>query len=361
MRFHQVGLVTALLLGTSTASRGDVVAVAGQPAVVGARVLGLENGQLSYRLPDGREVSRAIREVEYLQVVGWQLFNKAEKELRDRRFRDAVVTYERVLVDIRDGRGIPATKLDRELLVRCRLLRAWDAERQFGRAVEMYLQILESSAGGAAWAAPLRPAHVPSAASSELEKAALLVAGAIEKHKGDAIGASLAAWRESWPTAPPVSNGQPAIAAVSAPTCSGIQEVRSQLRAGRYAAALKELDRLRPTLDPRCQPEWFYCRGQALLATMTSPSDAAACGRAGLTFMRVVIHFPEHALAPECLYLAGELCRRSGEGEQAATLWSELLRIYPNTVPWAEQAKRELYGHAGTATAPARSTVNGSP
>jgi len=43
----------------------------------------------------------------------------------------------------------------------------------------------------------------------------------------------------------------------------------------------------------------------------------------------VVIHFPGHRRAPECLYRAGLICKQAGRDDLARRLWSELRRSYP--------------------------------
>jgi len=91
--------------------------------------------------------------------------------------------------------------------------------------------------------------------------------------------------------------------------------------------------------------------GQAASGTATASGTKAAkqatLNRAGLAYMRVVVHFPGHQLASECLYRAGELCRQEGRPQQAKALWTELVAHYPKAkgpdgTVWADKAREEL-------------------
>jgi len=89
----------------------------------------------------------------------------------------------------------------------------------------------------------------------------------------------------------------------------------------------------------------FFWQGKALLGRAGDKKTTEADidrKRAGLAFMRVVIHFPGHALAPQCLYEAGMICRQSGNSEQAAGLWAELVRSYPAATEWVGRARQEM-------------------
>jgi TolA-binding protein len=89
------------------------------------------------------------------------------------------------------------------------------------------------------------------------------------------------------------------------------------------------------------------------------PEQAAANQlRAGLAYMRVVIHFPEHGYAPECLYRAGEICAKTGDVQQAAVLWSGLLDRYPMDAVWTNQARRSLEQMGRDPAAVARGAAN---
>jgi len=104
----------------------------------------------------------------------------------------------------------------------------------------------------------------------------------------------------------------------------------------------------------------FYWQGRAWSGKSEAAADDPATAardrrRAGLAFMRVVIHFPRDPLAPESLFRAAELCRRDGLEPQARRLWSELTVLGAET-PWAEQARKELQktgSPAAAANAPA--------
>ncbi len=364
-------LAMALLAAPAVA---DVVAAAGKPPAVGVAITGLRDGELFYRLPAGREISRPIEQIEYLQVTGWPSFNIAEKQQRERQLRQAALEYEKLLSESVEARpaaksgtgqtGAQATaegplELNRQLLVQCRLLRVYDADYRFDRAVQMYIDIISSS-GGQIFLDRLRPVHVPAPDSQFIISARASVDAAVQRHRGDTVGAALTKWRESWSPVR-MSESQPAAAparlaprASSRPSGdergsdSALAPIRTAVEAGRFGSALQQIEKRRQeAAEPAdsLRAELFYWQGRALLLKASSEKgeDAAAdLNRAGLAFMRVSLQFPGSTYAAESLYRAGELCERSDQREQASALWLELVSAYPNVSPWADKARDAL-------------------
>ena len=228
------------------AVRADVVVTAGQGSAPNVRIIGLRNGQLFFRLPEGREVSRPINAITYLQVTDWVLFNLAEKQRRGGHLRQATNSYEKVLDgllgtagerdtplvaggsggDERTGPGQSALSADeRALLVQCRLLRAYDELGRFDRAVGLYLAVIERMP---TVVKTMRPAKLPGPNSTFLTSALAEVNAAIERHEGDAIAVSLRNWRGSWPGQSSKNEDGDAQAAESAEPKSA-QRVRARL------------------------------------------------------------------------------------------------------------------------------------
>ncbi|MGQ9649590.1 MAG: tetratricopeptide repeat protein [Phycisphaerae bacterium] len=336
------GALAAFLVVAAT--RADVIGVAGRPPTIDVRITAFRGGQIEYRISSGREAAVPVEEIDYLQITNWPLFNLAEKQHSDGHVRQAVANYERLLRQIQ----APAQgELDRRQLVRCRLLKALDKQGQFDRTVEVYVEILDQEPD---LVERLRPSNLPVAGSTFLQAAAASLDAFIRRHGDEEVARFLRRWRQTWPTTTtrPVSgNGATAsqpTGTVSAEVIRQLGEAQQLISRGQFDEALKRIDAIRRTSDAAIA-ELFFWQGKALLGRAGVKDTAEAeidRKRAGLAFMRVVIHFPGHALAPQSLYEAGAICRQSGKSEQAAMLWSELVRSYPAADEWVGRASQEL-------------------
>ncbi len=317
----------------------DVIAVEGRPMAVGVTVLELKEGNLFYRLPSGREVNRPIEQLKYMQMTGWDEFNAAEKLRQSGKWRGAAAAYEQILASAPGMAG----RLDRGLLVRCRLIGAYDEEGMFDKAVSAYLEVVDRMP---AVAMALRPKRIPAAASTFLATAAAAIDAFLATRRGTPVGVAVAEWRFNWPDA--AGRAKPE----SSPASAAVMKVKSELTeaegliaAGRFDDALNLLERFQNPQAGAGRPEVYYWQGRAWLgrSERRGSADAEHDGRrAGLAFMRVAIHYPVHPLAAESLFRAGELCRRAGRSELAANLWLELIQQYPADCVWCERARREM-------------------
>ena len=374
------GLLAALF---GAVGRADIVATRHQRPAVDVRVTGLDQGRLHYRLPTGRTVTRPISEIEYLQVTGWPLFNLAEKQQRDGHLRQAVNAYEKLLAElphtppqqappsrdrppVRPGDDPRKPGLDpqtRRLLVQCRLLRVYDGQGRFDRAVTLYLDVIEQMP---ALLKNLQPTRLPAPGSTFLDSALAQVGAAIERHEGDAVAVSLARWRATWPgqraedtranshgpRAADVEGGnatasRPAESPAVRQVRAKLAQIRAMVEGGQFDAALEAIEPLQSPTAGDARADLYYWQGRALLARSAGQTSQAAQQdqrRAGLAFMRVVIHFPRHAPAPESLGRAAEICQQFGQTDLAVGLWSELLRTYPTAGPWVERARQRSSG-----------------
>lgn len=352
-------------------ARADVVAARGKPALVSTQVLRLQQGRLVCRADGGGEVSFPVEQVDYMQITGWDMLDLAEKQRRAGDWRRAAVSYEKALADLQleqagDAQGGPPARgadvLDRKLLIQCRLIPAWDAQGRFERAVELYLEAIEVMP---ALTDVLRPTSFPETGSAVLEMAGRQVDAAIRRHGDDAVARSLQNWRTAWPQRPVTTvpeslpdDGQTVVSPIPQWT-EAIKAIAGLVGSGRHAEALEQVNAWRPRVHGRLLADVYYWQGRAFEAsvpnaaaggpggTATQPARSAATARAGLAYMRLPIHFPQHPLAAECLYRAGELCRRGGEAEQAGRLWAELINAYPQAKSpdgkiWADKAREEL-------------------
>ena len=342
----------------------DVVASGGQPPNVGVRILSLKNGLLTFRLSSGREVSRPIDQIEYLQIADWPLFNVAEKQMRDGHDRQASLSFEKAAEQLvaAAGHAPDPPALDRLALLRCRLVRAYDRQGRFDEAVAVYLALLEGP-DAAGFLESARPRRMPAAGSTFLAAATAHVEAAIRRHGDDPIARSLRAWRETWPGLQPASApaSLPAVPMIeSVSEAEVLQTTERDIRAGRFDQALTDLDRLLKALPVSRQAEALYWRGRALAERGVRPSHdgrrsenpQADLRRAALAFLRVVIQYPGHARVPECLYRAGEACRAAGNPGEARALWLELTRDHPGGGEWTARSNEGLAGLPLPATAP---------
>lgn len=336
----------------------DIVSASNRPMAVDVRIIQLKDGQLTYRLSGGKEISRPIEQIAYLQITGWEDFNRAEKHFRNGNYRQATPLYTQLLTTMSDAEP-DADALDRTLLVHCRLLRSCDAQGEFDCAVQSYLHVVEKMPTAVA---TLQPTRIPAAGSTFLAAAGSKVDEFLSRHPADEPGMAIMRWRSTWPTnastdtpanqKPEQESGQklvvpedPDISAAGTATELAnldrrISDIRKLVESSNADAALKAIEQLhREPLEAiaRVRAELFYLQGRALSAQATSSPDESASTireRAALAFMRVVVHFPEHATAAECLFQVARLEQQAGRAEQAERLRAELVSKYPKSA-WA--------------------------
>ena len=359
-------LLAGLPLGLLVAPVGaDVIAVNGRPALVSTQVLRFADGKLVCRGNDGAETAVAIQQADYLQISGWQMFNLAEQQRRAEEWHRAAGSYEKALAELQlEPSAKSATdRLDRVLLVKARLVQACDAQGRFERGLEVYLDMVERMP---AIAETLRPKWLPQTGVAWLEQADKRIDVVIGRHDADALGRSLREWKRSWPR--PAASA-PALPAEGLPGSETDPRMREQIgevaglvQSGKAAEALARIGVAQGQARGGARAELYYWQGRTLQTMApTSPAsqpadrqtagptqgDDATLARAGLAYMRVVVHFSGHQLAPECLYRAGQLCWLAGRQQQAGQLWTELAKVYPNArgpdgTVWANKAREEL-------------------
>jgi len=338
----QVTVLLTLLLPALT--HADVVEPHNRPPATAVRIVELKDGQLHYHRTPDRVITRPIDEIAFLEIAEWPLFNQAEQHRRQNRWRQAEESYEQALADLPTDNAEPG-QLDRRLLVQCRLVGVHDAQGQFDRAVQTYLQVIERMP---AVVDSLRPVNMPAAGSTFLPAARSAVDAAIRRYEHSLVGASLTQWRATWPSQTPTASGDalptPHIPTNHAAETDAIREVTERVTAGQFDSAAERAAEALRSAGRTHLPELYYWLGRAhqgKMAGLTGSDGLREARRAGLAFMRVVIHFPRHDLAAECLYHAGTLCREAGQADQARGLWEELLREYPRAT-WAGQAREAI-------------------
>lgn len=352
----------AVLVTSSAAWAGaDAILVQGRPLATGVRIVAIEGVELRYRLASEREIRRAIGEIEYVQIDGWDTFNRAERDRRDGSLRQAVFAYERALQELdardteADAEASSLSRADRLLLVRCRLLTAQDALGRFDEAVEHYLAIVSQLPEAHE---KLRPGNLPTARSTFLATARASVTTALDRIEDPGTRASLEGWLATWPDRPPRAeppgprSADEASAAPAddeaearlAPIRAALENIHVLVESGRFAEALERIAPLHGPSAGALRAELHYWEGRArfgLSAEQGGEAPEAALSRAGLAFMRVVIHFPEHPRAAESLYRAAAVCRAEERADLAERLEAELAARYPVTSPWVQRVRRQ--------------------
>ncbi len=387
---YRMRAVLAIVVGlavTRQAAWSDVLALAGRPITVGLTITALEDGRLHYTLPDGSAVSQPIEQIRYIQITGWDRFNEAERAGHDNRFLAAAEAYESALAELaftrHSDQGRLQGTLDRKLLVQCRLVQVYDAMGRFDEAVAVYLDVIERLEAALD---TLRPIRMPAEGSTFLPSAVRSVREAIDRHAGTPVAQSLADWLVSWPTHPDISDERPPAAATARDdrrredrpreddavvpgelVQARLTRAADRVREGQWEDALTKLASLQDSSAGALRPEVFYWQGRCWAEKAAAMEAAGGAGesveaaararrRAGLAFMRVIIHYPYHPRAAESLWRAGELCISDGRADLAAGLWSELIRAYPSAEPWRQKAAEQLEA-LGTTDLAARSAA----
>jgi tetratricopeptide (TPR) repeat protein len=317
---------------------GDVIAVQGKPVTVGVKIVDFDKGQVRVKLPSGRLVQRNIADVQYLRITGWETFNEAEKLHRDGKLQSAADHYEKLL-DPRDAVGV--IRYDRQQLVRCRLLQVYNVLGRFDRAVELYVAIVQEMPE---CLETLRPRKLPAADSSFLESAVRHIDSTIARHPSDKIGKSLTEWRNTWPGIEPLKAVSPTASKQDPkpnPVRKEIAPIAQLVKEQQFNRSLERIETLLTPQAGHLRADLYYWQGRALMGKAKG-QDTKDMRRAGLALMRVVIHYPDHPLAAECLYTAGTLCHQTGRDEAARRLWSELINDYSKATQWVSRARQDL-------------------
>lgn len=367
-RFHLDWRVLGLcFLPAVGAARGDALQIEGRRPMDNIRITGVHAGVLAYRLPDGQETTQELAQVEWIAFNRWPLFNLAEKQRTAGEFRLAANTYEKVLDVLHQQSGAarpvqPAdwAREDLALLVRCRMIEAYDRSNRFDLAVQSYLDVVRRMPEVTR---SLRPGSIPPPQSSFLRAARAHVEQAVARSRDEDFRSQMREWLHAWPDPAASKTESGADAATGNDEASfhgrgrgpadnapgwafhqALENVAAHIAEENYLEALSRLDELRRQWRQR-PAVWYYWRGRALQGRASSlPGEdrRTTLILGGLAYLRVVIHFPEDERAPESLYRAGAICDELGIRERAATLWSDLRQRWPEASPWSRMAAEEL-------------------
>jgi tetratricopeptide (TPR) repeat protein len=320
-------------VGFSTSARADQVIVNGVNHT-NAKITGLDQGKLQFRLADGRTVSAWIDEVQLILVDRGGIFddfNQAEQFLHDGDAPKAIARYERTL------------RLSQEFwpdLIACRLLAAHDRAGQIDRAAQYFIRVVTGEFSGLAPAARLYPRTIPEKRDGRVARAVDMLAEESRKIGQDDRRVLLDDLRyeilgKTDPNAAKPLARNVAELAVPAPARTervygvvlrAMQEVFSGTPG---TLSLGTLDQAIRDCPESSLPGFLLIKGQLLLQSARTREEIM---HAAWAFLRVPIHMPNDELAPKALLEAARALYKLEKEEQARTLLVECYN-HPKATP----------------------------
>lgn len=325
--------LTALLAAQAMTSpvRGDQVIINGVNHT-NAKVTHLDQGKLLVRTEDGRNVSAWIDDVQLIVIDRsgvFEDFNQAEQFLNKGEILKAIARYERTL------------RLTQEYwadLIACRLLMAHDRAGQIDRTAQFFTRVVNGDYTGLAAAARLYPRNFPEKRDGRVARALDLLDDETRKTPEDrrALIEILRydILQRTDPTAGrPLARSIMELTVPVAARTTLVYEVQSRAmnEAARELAApvvLAAVDRAIEDCPEESLPGFLILKGQLLRKTAASREEKI---RAAWAFLRVPIHLPDHALAPQALLEAGMTLTEFDQAG-ARALFAECAR-HPKVTP----------------------------
>lgn len=348
MRRAELTMTVGLAMLTITAAYGDQVVTA-TDNFTAAQIVTFEQGQIKFRASDGKIHSLWPHEAKLLIVdrAGWfEDFNQAERFLQSGAYDRSIVRYQRVLRLCEDFWAD---------LVAARMLLACDRAKQLDDAVRYFILVLRGRHGGPAAAARLLPTAIPTRLDTRAGKALAHIDGALVSNPRAPEHALLVLLR--YEILRRVGDDRahrmaPKAAAVVIPSSARSSELfRIQLTAMTAALAgevpadaFAHLDRAIRDCPEALLADFLLLKGEASLKIASSREDLL---RAGWSFLRVAIHFPDTAQAPAGLYGAARALHRARLKDKALGLLDECLEHSQLTTEFrgmVESARRQWSG-----------------
>jgi len=342
------GRLTVAVLSLCAAApmlRADEIQFEGQPAFPSVQVVDVRGGDVVFTVR-GRELAKPIARLAMLKMDEVPQLERAEAAFAKQQYRQAATLFEQARR--RSNKTWVKTLVDR------RLLSTYDRAGRFDEAVEAYVGLLDSLGADAA---DLAPANLPDKGSQFYPKALRTIDAAIRKSADDDAAvkalktlklrilekqedpraAELA--RELAGGAAQANGGPPAVAAE-------LVLIRGLLKDGKFAEVVAKADELIPDADAKLLPALLLAKGRAQAAMAGGEDQTEALLAAGLTLMRVAIHFPRTPEAPEALAAAAEVHERLQRPAQARRLYEEAAG-HPKASETLKRAAAEKIGAPG--------------
>lgn len=335
----------------------DTVKLAGRPAFRGVAVHGFHAGHVLLRGASGQILRKPLEQVEWLELEGRPEFNAAEQARAAGRMIQAAELYERALS--------LAGKVWVSELIRWRLLPLADADGRFDRAVELFAEIMATTAARDQAPAPRHPGFPGSAmnhAAAASLAAALATAPAPAAGRLRTLALELNLYRgvESLPESRPAATVVPPTASQPATTSAPVgilgllpgdeapsttrpaasapdlqlpadtfllDSVEAALGAGDHNRASRLIERALPYVTAVDRPKWQILLGRCRIA-------AGRLAEAASEFLALADRESDPALAAMALYYVGVAHEQMGLADVASRVYRELLerRTVPDRV-----------------------------
>ena len=319
-------MICAGLFTMAAPLRADRIDI-GRASMQRVTIVDLDEARLAYRTPGGELRFAPLPDVDRLFVDSISTladFNEAERHRAQGRLRQAVTLYER---------AVRVASSFWERLVRARLIQTCDQADRIDLLVTHFVSLLDDEALGAPLAAAFLPRQAPVSNTRGAERAIRLI-----NERADAMASQSAkvvldmlrfciADRTDHHQAAQFATDlitQPVPLAVSTRSVYHVRAaaLRRWAMAGSGEAALREINADLLSAPYAVLPELLLLKGQLL---RDSAKDDESLIRAGWAAMRIPIHYPQDALAPEAFLLAADICERIGRRPTALQLLDECL------------------------------------
>jgi tetratricopeptide (TPR) repeat protein len=356
-------LSAVFFTGWCAAALGDDV-VTGERNLAGVRILGLSNGQLSYRLPDGTIESSWLDEIELLQVDRGGVFadfNQAERMMAEGRPEQAISRFRRSL---RLTEGFWAE------VVPVRLLIAADRAGEIDTAAAQFVRVVRGRGSGPRAAVRLFLRNVPDRRSGKVADALDVLTKALAGGVDDTLAVPLllqrfrilhhiaAAESERQRTSQSEKRGRgsaPAaielaeqVAAMTIPEILRVPEVYQEVWLaldvlfaidGDAPVAWDGLDRAIRDCPDEWLPSFLLLKGRVLQQSAETHEDWI---RASWPFLRVALHFPDDPRAADGYYGAAIALERIGRVDHAMAALRQAMAIAPSHSPLGAEVRAML-------------------
>lgn len=337
----------ALIASTAMQGYADEVEVDGLP-YTGSTVRRVSDGVLVFDL-NRRRFTKPLADVTLIRLDGQAAYNAAEALLEQQQYAQAAAAFGELA-----GRGNSDLV---EQLIPWRQMYAYSQAGHPDQALRIWSNLLNTSqAAGIVEAMPTGWAEAGSEANDRAIERLEELRGQYEDSEDlwptlrDALvelyrlqgrtNEALSLLEQVAATAPAAGDGPVPGGADVSP----LQLAQLRLENNQPGEALAMITETLRQLPGESLAEALLISGKARLS-LAGPMDPAEARpgliEAGLDLMLVVVNFPRSPQAPEALLLAGDVCRRLGNADAAASAWNAVLTQYRQT-PWAAQAQEKL-------------------
>jgi tetratricopeptide (TPR) repeat protein len=318
--------IATLLYAPTPTVRADQIVIDAE-SIAPVEVITFEGAAVKFRRPEGRIQSAWIDEIGLIIIDRggfFDDFNQAERFRQSGEYERAVTRYKRALRSA-DGHW--------QDLVAARAATASDRAGQLDNAVQYWIVLLRGAHGGVAAAARTLPGSIPDSFNGRVERALHFIDSALAAEPREAERALLTLLRFAiLAQIGDDRSTQAALdaAAVEIPEPAWTEPVfRIQIEAFRRMPQQGAENRLAALVDQALRsapdallPELLLMKGAALERAAQSRGDLL---RAAWPYLRVVIHFPDHALTPRALLNVAGVLERAELPDKALAVLQESL------------------------------------